>query len=418
MIRIKQTLFFLLIALPLIAQNNSSSPYSSTGLGENTFYGTQATRHMGGLDVFTDSIHANLANPASYGYLKFTTYSIGVNYTNNYISDISESQNTDIASLDYLSVSIPTKNFGFGFGIIPFTSIGYRLQDVSEFEDSNIFNRYEGSGGLNRAYFSLGIPIFRNISIGSSLNYNFGNLFYRSGQFVDGIDNGTFLVNESDVSGFNYQLSLQVVLPINNKFKAQAMFSVEPLSSINSQNKRIFYTQSLSRETIVEFTEIDLTQSNLNQTTLELSPTTKIGFGFGKNKKWFFGAQYNLTKTSTFANSFFERNNVSYQDSKKWALGGYFIPNYASFTSFWSRVVYRFGFRSEQMSTIINNIPIRENGITLGLGLPLTGLSNVNVGFEIIQRGQSISGLVQERILALRIGLSLNDIWFIKRVYN
>ncbi len=418
MIRIKETLFFLLIALPMIAQNNSSSPYSSNGLGENTFNGTQATRHMGGLDVFTDSIHANLANPASYGYLKFTTYSIGVNYTNNYISNVSESQNTDIASLDYLSVSIPTKNFGFGFGIVPFTSIGYRLQDVSEFEDSNIFNRYEGSGGLNRAYFSLGIPISRNISIGSSLNYNFGNLFYRSGQFVDGIDNGTFLVNESDVSGFNYQLSLQVVLPIKNKFTAQAMFSVEPLSNIDSQNRRIFYTQSLSRETIIEFTEIDLTQSNLKQTTLELSPTTKIGFGFGKNKKWFFGAQYNLSKTSTFANSFFERNNVSYQDSKKWALGGYFIPNYASFTSFWSRVVYRFGFRSEQMSTIINSIPIRENGITLGLGLPLTGLSNVNVGFEIIQRGQSISGLVQERILALRIGLSLNDIWFIKRVYN
>ena len=418
MIRIKETLFFILIALPLIAQNNSSSPYSSTGLGENTFNGTQATRHMGGLDVFTDSIHANLANPASYGFLKFTTYSIGVNYINNYISDISESQNTDIASLDYLSVSIPTKKFGFGFGIIPFTSIGYRLQDVSELEDSNIFNRYEGSGGLNRAYFSLGIPISKNISIGSSLNYNFGNLLYRSGQFVDGIDNGTFLVNESDVSGFNYQLSLQLVVPINKKFKAQAMFSLEPLSFLDSQNRRIFYTQSLSRETIIEFTEIDLAQSNLNRTTLELSPVTKIGFGLGKNKKWFFGAQYNLTKTSTFDNSFFERNNVSYQDSKKWSLGGYFIPNYASFTSFWSRVVYRFGFRSEQMSTIINNVPIIENGITFGLGLPLTGLSNVNVGLEIIQRGQSISGLVQERILALRVGLSLNDIWFIKRVYN
>lgn len=418
MIRIKETLFFLLIALTSIAQNNSSSPYSSTGLGENTFNGTQATRHMGGLDVFTDSIHANLLNPASYGYLKFTTYSVGVNYINNYISSATESQNTDLASLDYLSVSIPTKKFGFGFGIIPFTSIGYRLQDVSEFDDSNIFNRFEGSGGLNRAYFSLGIPIMKYISIGSSLNYNFGNLFYRSGQFVDGIDNGTFLVNESDVSGFSYQFSLQAVIPIKNKLTAQALFSVEPQAFLYSQNRRIFYTQSLSREAIIEFTEIDLTQSGLNQTNLELSPSTKIGVGFGKNKKWFFGAQYNLTKTSTFVNSFFERNNVSYQDSKKWALGGYFIPNYASFTSFWSRVVYRFGFRSEQMSTIINSIPIKENGITLGLGLPLTGLSNVNVGFEIIQRGQSISGLVQERILALRIGLSLNDIWFIKRVYN
>ena len=86
-------------------------------------------------------------------------------------------------------------------------------------------------------------------------------------------------------------------MPINNKFKAQAMFSFEPISFLESQNRRIFYTQSLSRETIIEFTEIDLTQSNLNKTSLELSPITKFGFGFGKNKKWFFGAQYNLTKT-------------------------------------------------------------------------------------------------------------------------
>ena len=160
--------------------------------------------------------------------------------------------------------------FGFGFGIIPFTSIGYRLQDVSEFDDSNIFNRFEGSGGLNRAYFSLGIPIMKYISIGSSLNYNFGNLFYRSGQFVDGIDNGTFLVNESDVSGFSYQFSLQAVIPIKNKLTAQALFSVEPQAFLYSQNRRIFYTQSLSREAIIEFTEIDLTQSGLNQTNLEI----------------------------------------------------------------------------------------------------------------------------------------------------
>ena len=76
--------FFLIFLLTsnLFAQNGASSPYSATGLGERNFNGTQATRHMGGLDVFTDSIHANLNNPASYGFLKLTTYSVGINYTN------------------------------------------------------------------------------------------------------------------------------------------------------------------------------------------------------------------------------------------------------------------------------------------------------------------------------------------------
>ena len=145
----KTLLSFILISANIFGQNNSASPYSSAGLGEDSFNGTQATRHMGGLDVLTDSIHANLLNPASYAFLKFTTYSVGVNYTNNNLASVSESKNVELAALDYLSVSIPTKNFSFGFGIVPFSSVGYRIQSITENENQNIFNRYEGSGGLN-----------------------------------------------------------------------------------------------------------------------------------------------------------------------------------------------------------------------------------------------------------------------------
>ena len=70
------------------------------------------------------------------------------------------------------------------------------------------------------------------------------------------------------------------------------------------------------------------------------------------------------------------------------------------------------------MSAVINNIPLTETGISFGLGLPLGGLSNANIGLELSQRGQKDSGLVKETIVALRVGLSLNDIWFVKRKYN
>ena len=412
--------FFLIFLLTsnLFAQNGASSPYSATGLGERNFNGTQATRHMGGLDVFTDSIHANLNNPASYGFLKLTTYSVGINYTNNNLASASESRRSDLAALDYLAVSIPTKRFSFGFGIVPYTSVGYRIESNSQRTDIDIFNRYEGSGGLNQAFLSVGIPLTSYFSIGSSINYNFGNLFYRTGQFVEGIDNGTFLVNESSLGGFSYQFSAQANIPINNKFNAQAMFSYQPNSSLDANNNRTFYTQSLSTDQLSDFIEIDLSPMGLENTNVDLSQTTSIGAGFGKNKKWFVGVQRNLTKSANFSNRFFERENVSYRDAKKWTIGGYFIPNYASFTSFWSRVVYRVGIRSEQMSAVINNIPLTENGISFGLGLPLGGLSNANIGLELSQRGQKDSGLVKETIVALRVGLSLNDIWFVKRKYN
>jgi len=419
MIRILSILFSITVVHLAAAQSGSVSPYSSAGLGERNFNGTQATRHMGGLDVFTDSIHANLNNPASYGFLKVTTYSLGIHYRNTNLASLTESANADDASLDYLAVSIPAGKFGFGFGILPYSSVGYRIETLdSATEGQNVLNRYEGEGGINQAFLSVGLPLTSFFSIGVSAQYNFGNLFYRTGQFIEGVDTGTLLTNQSSISGLNYQYSAQVNIPIKRKYLLQGMYVYQPEAFLNSQNDRIFYTQSLSNDTVVDFEEIDLNTQGLRETELETSQTTKIGLGFGENKKWFLGIQHNLTKSANFTNNFFSRSTISYRDAKQWTVGGFYIPDYASFTSFWERVVYRFGFRTEQMSLIINNLPITETGISFGIGLPLGSLSNANIGLEVIQRGAKQSGLIQETLVAMRIGLSLNDIWFIKRKYN
>jgi hypothetical protein len=53
----------------------------------------------------------------------------------------------------------------------------------------------------------------------------------------------------------------------------------------------------------------------------------------------------------------------------------------------------------------------------LGLGLPLSGLSKANFGLELGKIGNN-DNTVKESYFALRLGLSLNDVWFIKRKYN
>jgi hypothetical protein len=163
---------------------------------------------------------------------------------------------------------------------------------------------------------------------------------------------------------------------------------------------------------------MDLEPLGMANTSLQASQNYRMGLGFGKNKKWFLGLQHNLIKSANFRNDFFVRKNIQYRDAKQWTFGGFYIPNYASFTNFWSRVVYRFGYRTEQTSMIVNNIPLTESGISFGMGIPLGGLSNANIGLEFSQRGQKENNLVKESQVALRIGLSLNDVWFIKRQYN
>ena len=48
------------------AQQGSSSPYSFYGIGSLKFKGTVENQSMGGLSVYSDSIHINLRNPASF----------------------------------------------------------------------------------------------------------------------------------------------------------------------------------------------------------------------------------------------------------------------------------------------------------------------------------------------------------------
>ena len=79
------------------AQNSTASPYSLGGLGDVTFRGN-AIEH----DVYADSIHANINNPASLGELKLTTFSVGVHYKNTQLTSSEANENVTSSSLDYI----------------------------------------------------------------------------------------------------------------------------------------------------------------------------------------------------------------------------------------------------------------------------------------------------------------------------
>ena len=76
--------FIVIVALFLAfiaeAQENVSSPYSYYGIGLTNFKGTVENRSMGGLSIFADSIHINMQNPAGYGRLKLTNYTVGASH--------------------------------------------------------------------------------------------------------------------------------------------------------------------------------------------------------------------------------------------------------------------------------------------------------------------------------------------------
>ena len=419
MIRNTFKLFALLTCSYIFSQTGTTSPYSYAGLGDVNFRGTHVNRFMGGLEIYNDSIHANLSNPSSYAKLKLTNYTLGLNYRINNMIGANETKSIASAGLNYIGVAMPTKYFGFGFGIIPYTSVGYKLSYLENVNDNeNILNLFEGEGGINKTFFSIGFRPLKFLSLGVTLNYNFGKIRYETGIFQDQVTLGTVLENISSISGLDLKLSTQLEIPIKDALELQAMLSYTPEANLISTNSRFYNTRSfLSTNNFGENVEISLIDFGLKRTNITIPDIISFGFGVGKERKWFAGVQYTMNAMQNFSHEFISLPNVGYDNAYQFSLGGFFIPDYSSITSYWKRIVFRMGFRHELTGILINNFGLKETGVNFGFGLPLAGFSNTNIGFEYASRVAD-SKTYKENFWSFRIGFSLNDKWFIKRKYN
>ena len=377
---------------------------------------------MGGIDSAIDSIEFNINNPSSLAKLKTTNYLIGTFYKSTGISNVNSTDNINTANINYIAVGIPTKIFGFGFGVLPYSSVGFNLQSTEEYNTANSINSrlFGAEGNINRAFVSIGLPLLKYLSLGASANYNFGKFNYEKFNLIENVNYGIFSNSSSEISGFTYNFSSNLSIPLKNDFTLNLVYSFYPGGDLDSYNIESLYTSnssSISLESLGDFVDIDLNSRGLENTKLPVPKKSVYSLGLEKKNSWFLGFQYESKLSSNFENVFLDIQNVSYRDSNSLSIGGYIIPDSSSLISYWKRVKYSIGIKNEKKSIIVNNLPVNHFSLNLGLGLPIAGLSKANLGLEIGKVGDNDS-LVKENYLAFRLGLSLNDVWFIKRKYN
>ena len=416
------------------AQQGTSSPYSFYGIGSLKFKGTVENQGMGGISVYSDSIHINLRNPASYTGKNLSLYNnearpvkfaIGTSFSSTNLKTSSAKDKADDSSVDYLALVMPTGKFGIGFGLIPYSSVGYKLQ--SRDEEGFLQYRYRGEGGINKVFLGTGYQLTKDLKIGFDFQYNFGSITNTTIAFGYN-DEGDLLqfqsreVKRSDLSGFSFNFGLAFTKKISQKLEIMATATHSPQANLNSVNQSQFATitiDSQDKEYVITSSEVDLAALGLSDTNLSIPSKTSFGIGIGRPRKWFAGIDYTFLKASDFSNRFISIDNATFKDASTLSIGGFYIPKYDSFGSYWKRLVYRAGVRLEQTGLVVNNESINELGISFGVGLPVGRLfSNANVAFEIGQRGTTASNLVQENFFNVNISLSLNDRWFEKRKFN
>ena len=399
---------FLLVTTISFAQEGTASPYSFYGIGDVRFAGTIENRSMGGISMIPDSIHINLQNPAMYSNLKLTNFSVAGSFATNEIKTYSQTEKSQRTTLDYIAVGLPLKRFGLGFGLIPFSSVGYRLDNRPSATERKINT---GTGGLNKAFIGVGFKINKNFSAGLEFQYNFGTVETNSITEITAVQYSSLERNSSFINGANFNFGLAYQRKINKKVDLFSSLTFSPSANLTNKSEReigLIQSPQLNPSQITEF------ESKLN-----LPAKVSLGIGFGQLTKWSAGAEVTFKENSTFTNRLPDINNVNYKNGTKISLGGYYIPKFNSYTNYFSRIVYKGGLRYENTGLVINNKTITDAAFTLGLSLPLKNtFSSLNLSFEHGSRGTTANNLVRENYNLFSIGLSFNDRWFVKRKYN
>ena len=414
----KISVFFILISFLGYSQKSSYSPYSYFGVGDTNFSATVENQMMGGNTAYYDSVHQNMNNAASLSKLKFVNYSVGVDLKNTSYNSDSNNETSTAAGINYISVAIPTKLLSFSFGIKPKSSVGYLLENDDQTKDPSELNRFSGSGGLSNAFVSLGFELFKNWGIGFSTSYAFGSLNHYHTKILENIELYTRVSSESSVSGLDYNFSTVYQLNISEKTTLYTSLIYQPEANYKSKNNQIIQTLNPNGNFGGDFEQIDLNAVGLKEADIKIPKNISIGLGVGQDKKWFLGINYKKTDGDGYKNQLMGLDNVEFKPSQTYSLGGFYLPKYDSFTNYFNTVTYRFGVRYKSGGLYVNNQQINEVGLNFGFGIPLAGISSANLGFEIGQRGTNKASLIKENFFSIRIGVSLNDLWFVRSMYN
>jgi long-subunit fatty acid transport protein len=398
----------LLISFVSFAQQGTSSPYSFYGIGESRFKGTLENRSMAGVAVEQDSIHLNIENPASYASLGQTTFTVGGTFGTNNIKSSTESSKAQRSTFDYLALGIPMGKFGAGFGLVPLSSVGYKISDLNPTQ-GGVNSQLEGKGGVNKVFLGLGYKITPKWNIGADVQYNFGKISTTTIEAVTGVQSATRETNASELSGVNFNIGTMYQTKIDKKLNLYTSLNYTFASTLTSNSARVIE---------VDGDPDDVTGDPV-ENTLKLPNKITFGAGVGEARKWLVGTTIAFQGDGKLNNYYNSSDYVRYDKYSKYAVGGYYVPNYSSFSSYFSRITYRAGLKFEKTGLIVNNESINDVGMSLGAGFPITGtFSNVNFGIEFGKKGTTSAGLVQENYLNFSLSFSFNDKWFVKSKFN
>ena len=396
------------------------------GFGLGHFYENQGITSAGnGLNSLVPGFQSNvsLSNPSTWHHLKYTHLSLSYSGDENTISDLPLLNR--YSGLSYASWIVPIKSKGsFGLALVPYADQRITLAGTDTsfiaFDDTlNLLNSFDRSGGIMAFKVGTSYLTRKNLSVGLSVDMLFGSSRQNESIFFDG--SSIIQTSRTRYSGVLGEVFISFLLQEKINIFASVKQTLRGLDGIYTEKHLFDDANSNGYHDYGNPIDFPLPDSVSAKNEIRLT-------GIHKPKQFSFGVQSKLNKQTSISfelSSIKDKGTIS--DSLTLPLDDWIIrsndfklslvrfPNDISLDLV-DKISFRTGLMYKSHTLALSNAIVSEVGGSLGFGFKFKAVGNqVDLNYYLGKRKYPDSTFKTEIIQQMQVGVSLGDLWFVKR---
>jgi len=408
-IRLKKIVWLLagIVLVPLSGYAQStSSPYSLFGIGEVDMGNYGENSGMAGLGIgFRQENTLNNANPASLTSIMEKTFIFDGSVFGKFSRYQGQGKKHWESNGNIQRIAIgfrAAKNWMMSVGLVPYSSMGYKIEIYSPIEGSTLTSKstFSGEGGLNKIYWSNAVRLSRNFSAGVNSSVIFGTMTHVE------TDNLWYIQDQSRGQKIHFDFGLQYVgnLNTNTRLTIGAVGGYE--AKMDMHNTRLAYDA-----------DNNLVTDQVKVTTQQVLPEFYgIGFTINRRNRVVGGIDYRFQKWSRMGST---GTSVKYKDMHKLSAGVSYIPSMFAGRKYWQLIKYQAGVTVNDSYLKMGGDNPVNYAATLGAVFPMRNSNMLNFAVEYGKTGMTGNrNAVLENYVKFTFGFSFKEAWFLKMRYE
>ena len=416
----------------------SQGPFNSYGIGDLQDWNSASAGGSSSLGLVSSyRQNISLSNPTTWPNLKYTFLSLSYS---GFESALKNNSKNGYSNLQSAQLIIPIKNkYAIGIELHPYSyqkidmidSLG---NDLIAFEDTlDLQKQFVQAGGVMAFDISASTSIFSRTNLALTFQLLFGSSRQSKNLLVDEIPYA--ISSRLNYSGVNTILFLKHYA-FGFDFFLRSQFAFKPLEAIQTKLYPYFDTNKNGyHDFSYDYLNPGYDFPNPNDVPgPEQSRISNIheplSFSFGVSntiyQRFQVSFEYQKSKeNASYSNQIPNGFNKRIIENDKISFGAIWYPNKQSF-KFLDNLTFRSGlffnnFATDELSDdstirIKSKNSVTEFGYSIGFGYKFKAVGNqIDFAYSSSLKSFEASDFSEERLRGFQIGISIADIWFIKR---